>query len=906
MKKLLAALVLLLFVAAMGLLVFRDSLMSRVVPAVASRFHISLQLQGLHLGLNPLVLRLGRVDARWEGGEAHLLGVRLHLSLFPLSLRELHLNRGEVRIVGGGGSKGFVLPHKLEKVDLEDLSLEVEASWGRLDLEGVKVFLGPDGFSLKGLVSYLGGWGEFRGRFSFAGEGDSLVQAQPKGSGWLEGRLIVGDRSLQGSLHLPSVILLPKVPKVEVKDAALVIPTLFEAHGDLLFVGGGWRLRGEGRVLSLHLLRPFLPSLPEGMEGILRFSGEAAWDGELAYSVEVEGGRLRGEGLGGLKRVEVSFGGHLEGEGGRGQAVLRPLVLTKLVLPWGKEEGWCGEGKLAWKDWGRKGVEGGVWLHRGTRGVEVTISFPSLGLRGAWMRLKAEGFPVTDLKKWRASVPPILGDVALKGSIKGEVDVSYGGGKWRARGWCQGEGLAFSTPEGNGGEGLEIRMDFSSSQDAVKGPWHLSLSLLKGQVLASYWFLDFSRGPWTLSLDVARERGRICVRQAKYRGLAQVDFSGDFCLPGGGKGVVVFSGDVGNLYTQLVAEPLGENEPLLKELTPQGDVRGSFSFGWRGGLRVKGEVRWKGLVRARAFFLKGGILLPLIYTSEGRGKGELQVEALTLGPVDLEGWNTPLEGLPYLLRGLKGYRLSLWGGEVDWGPFSLSYRDLKDPKFEIDGLEVKGLRPPQSPLPVVVEGRFPRVRGGREGIFLDGGAEVRVAKGVVRITKLRVLHPFTPLMKIGCDVEFSHLDLEELTKVTPFGRVTGYIKGYVKDLVISHGQPESFQLRVETQEVKGVKKRISLKAINSISILGGGGPVSMFLPFFKEFGYSYLGFSCSLRNDVFTLHGLKRKGGMEYIVKRGGLTGVDVINRNPNNRISFSDMMERLERIRRGGHEKDL
>jgi len=40
-------------------------------------------------------------------------------------------------------------------------------------------------------------------------------------------------------------------------------------------------------------------------------------------------------------------------------------------------------------------------------------------------------------------------------------------------------------------------------------------------------------------------------------------------------------------------------------------------------------------------------------------------------------------------------------------------------------------------------------------------------------------------------------------------------------------------------------------------------------------------------------------------VERGGLTGVDVINRNPNGRIGFNDMMERLERIRRKGHERE-
>lgn len=238
------------------------------------------------------------------------------------------------------------------------------------------------------------------------------------------------------------------------------------------------------------------------------------------------------------------------------------------------------------------------------------------------------------------------------------------------------------------------------------------------------------------------------------------------------------------------------------------------------------------------------------------------------------------------------------------GPFVVFYRDPLDPRWEIRGLSLEGLVPPYGPLTLVVDGSFRGVKGSRREILFLGSLKVKVAKGLVTVTHLKVLNPFSSLMKVACDIDFHHLDLEDLSRVTPFGKVTGFIKGYVKDLVISHGQPESFRLRVETQEVKGVKKRISLEAINSISILGGGGPVSVFLPFFKSFGYKYLGLYCTLKNDVFTLHGLKKKGKVEYIVEKGGLTGVDVINRNPHNRIEFKDMMERLERIRRGSHGK--
>ncbi len=39
------------------------------------------------------------------------------------------------------------------------------------------------------------------------------------------------------------------------------------------------------------------------------------------------------------------------------------------------------------------------------------------------------------------------------------------------------------------------------------------------------------------------------------------------------------------------------------------------------------------------------------------------------------------------------------------------------------------------------------------------------------------------------------------------------------------------------------------------------------------------------------------EGDTEYFIKRSGLTGINVINQNPNNLIRFDDMMRRLERI---------
>jgi hypothetical protein len=80
------------------------------------------------------------------------------------------------------------------------------------------------------------------------------------------------------------------------------------------------------------------------------------------------------------------------------------------------------------------------------------------------------------------------------------------------------------------------------------------------------------------------------------------------------------------------------------------------------------------------------------------------------------------------------------------------------------------------------------------------------------------------------------------------------------------------------------------------SALSGMG-ISMMATFFREFPYKKIGFECGLKNDVFTVRGLIHEDGVEYLVKRRFFAGIDVINGNPDNRIGFSDMLERAKRV---------
>jgi hypothetical protein len=122
-------------------------------------------------------------------------------------------------------------------------------------------------------------------------------------------------------------------------------------------------------------------------------------------------------------------------------------------------------------------------------------------------------------------------------------------------------------------------------------------------------------------------------------------------------------------------------------------------------------------------------------------------------------------------------------------------------------------------------------------------------------------------------------------------------------LTLSFGQPEKFELEMHSVRRRGVKQYVNAEAVNNLSILSTGsryGFSSILLQFFEHFPYAKLGIFCKLENDVFTLRGTIHEGGVEYLIRKGPFRGIDVINQNPQNRIRWRQMVQRLKTIGRG------
>ena len=194
---------------------------------------------------------------------------------------------------------------------------------------------------------------------------------------------------------------------------------------------------------------------------------------------------------------------------------------------------------------------------------------------------------------------------------------------------------------------------------------------------------------------------------------------------------------------------------------------------------------------------------------------------------------------------------------------------------------------------VVLDREKMRVTGGLEGGFYGGD---------LRITNIVARQPFSPSRVLGADVSIQEMDLKGFTTTLGAGLITGRMDVDLNDFRMAYGQPVGFKLRAESVRAEGVDQEVSLEAVDSISVVGTGQgitstAVNIFRTFVQRFNYEKIGIACTLNNDVFKINGLVLEDGVEYLIKKPLLFGINVINRNPENRIRFSDMVNRVQRV---------
>jgi hypothetical protein len=110
-----------------------------------------------------------------------------------------------------------------------------------------------------------------------------------------------------------------------------------------------------------------------------------------------------------------------------------------------------------------------------------------------------------------------------------------------------------------------------------------------------------------------------------------------------------------------------------------------------------------------------------------------------------------------------------------------------------------------------------------------------------------------------------------------------------------------FDASLKTPAENPGKRRISQKAVDNLTQIGGGatGMLSRsFLRFFEDFSYQKLGLACRLQNDVCQMSGIEEAEQGYYIVKGGGGLPPWINVVGYTRRVDWADLIARLMAVR--------
>src|SRR5690606_15953690 len=264
---------------------------------------------------------------------------------------------------------------------------------------------------------------------------------------------------------------------------------------------------------------------------------------------------------------------------------------------------------------------------------------------------------------------------------------------------------------------------------------------------------------------------------------------------------------------------------------------------------VDSELRWRGGALYELGF--GPIRLPLRSQS-----GTLQLrEAVGL---DMLGGQLRLENLsltpPDDARGLRlGFGLTL--DALDVGQLASAF----------GWPEFRGS----------LSGRIPNAVYADERLDFDGGLSVHLFDGRIDVGALSMERPFGVAPTLSADLSLQDLDLMDITGAFDFGSISGRLHGRIDGLRLVDWTATAFDAEFHTEPRRGVRQRISQRAVQDISSVGDasfvGSLQGQLIGLFDDFGYRRIGIGCRLAKEVCAMSGLHSAGAGFTIVEGAGV-----------------------------------
>ncbi|MCK4426431.1 MAG: hypothetical protein KAV69_06755, partial [Deltaproteobacteria bacterium] len=409
----------------------------------------------------------------------------------------------------------------------------------------------------------------------------------------------------------------------------------------------------------------------------------------------------------------------------------------------------------------------------------------------------------------------------LKGSLLsglGDIiaDVYVTPDSWQVSTSLDVKDLSWARDENHAFEGISSKIEFLANYDgSLKSvSWRANLEWNEGAALVYPWFLDLTQLAGSIKTMGTLDKKKLLFNKIAVSGpfeLMAKEVSIDYSLNDNAAKLsqwkmpkIQFLKANGRLeipYEVFLQEPFSVNYGFLNDLVLKGTWLVEVE---QGGLRtgIKTDLFFSGHDVIR------GMDLDLAYpidTDKCR-PGLIKWDRLTWPPLDLEKTKIPLTICKNNLS-CGPIKIPIAQGEIslkqiswDWLVSSLKLRELR-----LIGVDLKALWP-DLPLRVDIEADLD------QGIWKDprfnfnGELLVNTAGGKIRFQNIWV-EPLAPMPRFGADVVFYDLDLAQLSDAAHFGRITGKLTGHIHNLIMSGGQPESFELVMENDpSAPGPKK----------------------------------------------------------------------------------------------------
>lgn len=301
-----------------------------------------------------------------------------------------------------------------------------------------------------------------------------------------------------------------------------------------------------------------------------------------------------------------------------------------------------------------------------------------------------------------------------------------------------------------------------------------------------------------------------------------------------------------------------------------------------------------------------GVNANVPWQAQGVSMADISIRSSQLSRIPLGEFRVPLEINGQDLA-ISQMTIPVLDGEFTLENFRAS-RHAQDWHWQFSGglspvsmqrlTEALGSRPMYGTL----SGTIPKVRYTGHTLEMDGALLFKVFDGTVELRNMTVLDPMGRAPSLVGDLDMRNLDLNLLTGVFSFGNMQGRIDVAVHGLELFDWKPIKFDASIISSP-GSYPRRISQAAVQNISSLGGSGAAAAiqrsFLHIFEEFGYSKIGWSCSLRNGVCHMGGIASEHPAQgyVIVKGGGIPAITVIGYNRN--VDWWELINRLQRITR-------